>query len=103
LPFFHSFEKSLGVKEQKSMQTPQQNVRKKTPPRLRPSIHHDAINPTDYMKYTLPWACEDCSHYSAGKDLCTLGFETKWHKKAEQQRSYELSGRVALCRFQEID
>jgi hypothetical protein len=94
----------LGVKEKKSMQQNMQKVpRVKSPRRLRPSIHHDAIEPSAYMKYILPWACEDCSHYSSLKDSCTLGFEVKWHKRAAQKHSYELSGRVALCRFQEID
>jgi len=74
-----------------------------TPKRKQASIRHDAINPQDYQKYNLPWACEDCSHYNFEKDNCSFGYLVKWHKREYQKHSYELSGRVALCRFQEID
>ena len=77
--------------------------KKPTPKRLQQSIRHDPVNPTDYMKYTLPWACEDCTHYAEATDSCTIGYNTKWHKREYQRKTYELSGRMALCRFQEID
>ena len=74
-----------------------------TPKRLQQSIRHDPVNATDYMKYNLPWACEDCTHYNPEQDQCTIGYHTKWHKRAYQKHTYELSGTMALCRFQEID
>ncbi len=80
-----------------------QNEQKATPKRPRPVIRHDFLNPRDYLKYNLPWACEDCSHYNFEKDYCSFGYNVKWHKKAYQEHSYELGGRMALCRFQEID
>jgi len=78
-------------------------AKKRTPKRLQQSIKHDKVSPTDYMKYNLPWACEDCTHFDSSHDLCTLGYTTKWHKRNYQRMTYELAGKMALCRFQEID
>jgi len=74
-----------------------------TPKRIQPSIRHDAIKASDYLKYNLPWSCEDCSHYNFEQDLCSFGYLVKWHKREYQKHSYELGGKVSLCRFQEID
>ena len=75
----------------------------KTPKRPGTSIRHDSVNPSAYLAYNLPWACEDCAHYDGRTTTCTFGYETKWHRREEQRRSYELSGKLAVCRFQEID
>lgn len=83
--------------------SPNMSKRNPTPKRLQQSIRHDPVNPTDYMKYILPWSCEDCTHFELQKETCTLGYHTKWHRREYQKKSYELSGKVALCRFQEID
>ncbi len=74
-----------------------------TPKRLRTSIRFDGINPTDYLKYDHRFSCEDCTHFNRETEKCTLGYETKWHRKEFQNKSYELSGKMALCRFIEID
>lgn len=55
------------------------------------------------MRYSLPFSCEDCSHFDYLKQTCTLGYVTRWHRKDFQKLSYELTGKMALCRFQEID
>jgi len=73
------------------------------PKRIRPSIRKDAINPRDYLKYDFRTSCEDCSHFYTLKSLCTLGYNTAPHRKAQQQKDYELSGMIAQCRFIEID
>lgn len=75
----------------------------RTPKRLRQSIRFDAINPSDYLKYNLVSACEECTHFHHEEERCTLGYETKWHRKDFQKKSYELKGEVAICRFMEID
>jgi hypothetical protein len=81
--------------------------KKPTPKRTQQSIRHDAIKAHDYLNYTLPWSCEDCSHYDPtgnnNNGSCTFGYHVKWHKKDYQIYSYELRGKMALCRFQEID
>jgi hypothetical protein len=74
-----------------------------TPRRLRPSIRFDGVNPGDYQKYEFRFSCEDCSHFDSASENCTLGYESKWHRKEFQKKSYELSGKMALCRFLEID
>ncbi|MBC7741527.1 MAG: hypothetical protein H7061_04990 [Bdellovibrionaceae bacterium] len=74
-----------------------------TPKRIGSSIKKDAIHPRDYNAYTLPYACEDCSHFKAENESCTLGLMTEPHLRRTQVRSYEISGKIALCRFQEID
>lgn len=71
--------------------------------RIRPSIKKDPIHPHDYLKYKLPMSCEECSHFKSSNISCTLGFRTDPHLKKNQILSYEISGKVALCRFQEID
>ena len=74
-----------------------------TPKRLGSSIRKDGINPAAYNRYHLPWACEDCSHFDRDQERCTLGYITAPHRRAQQAYDYALSGKVALCRFQEID
>lgn len=80
---------------------------RKTPKRLNTSIKFDTTHPADYMRYDTRFACEDCTHFNHDSKLeheaCTLGYITKWHRKEFQEKSYELSGKMALCRFQEID
>lgn len=71
--------------------------------RISSSIKKDAIRAEDYNRYNMPYACEDCSHFAMTSQTCTLGFKTEPHLRENQRRSYEMSGHVALCRFQEID
>lgn len=71
--------------------------------RLRPSIKFDPMTAKDYLKYDFRFACEDCSHFSSDSKLCTIGYHTKWHLKDFQKKSFELGGKMALCRFIEID
>ena len=75
----------------------------KTPKRIKASIRFDPINPSDYLRYDIRSSCEECTHYNSENTLCTLGYHTKWHRKEFQSKSYELSGKMALCRFMEID
>jgi hypothetical protein len=79
------------------------STKARTPKRLRPSIRKDAINAADYLKYNFPIACEDCTHFNPENEQCTIGYETQHHRHEVQKKSYELSGKVALCRFMEID
>ena len=74
-----------------------------TPKRLKSSIRMDAVNPADFLRYDFRFACEDCTHFAPQEERCTLGYESKWHRKEFQIASYELSGKMALCRFLEID
>jgi len=76
---------------------------KKTVKRIKPSIRREAIAAADYNRYVLPFSCEECSHFSTEKLACTLGLYSTPHLEKNQRHDYELSGQMALCRFQEID
>ncbi len=74
-----------------------------TPKKPSVTIKHDAINPRDYLKYKMPMSCEECTHFKVENESCTLGYWTKWHRQSYQVHSYETTGKVAICRFMEID
>lgn len=74
-----------------------------TPKRISASIKKDVVNPHDYLNYDIRSACEECSHFDPLEDRCTLGFNSAPHRKIQQTHDMELSGRMAQCRFHEID
>lgn len=76
---------------------------KKTPKPLRVGIKRDPIHPADFLKYTHPTSCEDCTHFAATTSYCTLGYQSKWHRRDFQNHEYAVTGKMALCRFLEID
>ena len=75
----------------------------KTPKKLKTGIRFDRVNPSDYLKYDHRFSCEDCTHYNRESSECTLGYEPKWHRREFQTESFALAGKMALCRFLEID
>lgn len=70
---------------------------------VKRSIKMDVIHPRDMRELNLVYYCEQCSHFDHGGKTCTIGYIAANHMKAAQDRYYELSGRVAYCRFCEID
>jgi hypothetical protein len=76
---------------------------KKTPKKIRQSIKLDTVNPSDYLAYNLTHSCEFCSHWNPDNGLCTLGYKNDVHRLEANLRCYELSGKMAFCRFLEID
>lgn len=74
-----------------------------TPKRIRPSIRFDTVNPSDFLKYDFTHSCEQCSHLDRDTGVCTLGYFNKVHREQSNLQSYELMGKMALCRFLEID
>ena len=81
------------------MSGPKEN--KSTP--ARRSLILDPIHPRDYRELRIIYACEDCSHYAPGDQSCTLGYEAHNHRRERQDELYRMYGRVAFCRFTEID
>lgn len=79
------------------------NSAKKTVKRIKPSMKKEAILAVDYNRYILPFSCEECVHFHSENTTCTLGLNPHPHLAATQKQNYELSGQMALCRFQEID
>lgn len=67
------------------------------------SLLMDPIHPRDLRELNIIYYCEQCSHFAHGTKTCTLGYDASKHVKAEQDRYYALCGKVAFCRFCEID
>ena len=78
------------------------SMRNPTPSRRRALIL-DSIHPRDYRELTIIHYCEQCSHFAPATKTCTIGYEAEKHMKQAQERNYELTGKVAFCRFCEID
>ena len=78
-------------------------VKKKSEPKIRPSMKKDRIKASDFLKYKIPLFCEDCSHFKSENTSCTLGFKTEPHLKVNALKTYELTEHVPQCRFLEID
>jgi hypothetical protein len=74
-----------------------------TAKKARSSIKRDTVNPSDYLKYHHCFSCEDCVHFKVSDATCTIGYRTQWHRKEFQTQEYERTGRLAHCRFLEID
>jgi hypothetical protein len=77
--------------------------RKRTPSRIRPSIKKDAIHPSDYLRYEGRFSCDECTHFNPVEANCTIGYNSEHHRLEEQKHQYSLSGKIAFCRFHEID
>jgi hypothetical protein len=75
----------------------------KTPRPLRTTIKRDPIPAYAYLHIPQCNACEDCSHFKTSNATCTLGNTTKWHLRDFQKKEYERTGKIAICRFMEID
>ncbi len=73
------------------------------PAPMRASIRYDGVNPVDFNKYNFAFACEHCAHFAADSKSCTFGYNVVPHLHDTQMRSYTLMGRMAFCRFLEID
>ncbi len=78
---------------------PRQKRRSRRP---RRSIFLDRIHPQDFQKMNFMFACEQCSHFDGVQIICTMGYRPQ-HRLADQIKKYELTGKMPLCRFMEID
>lgn len=74
-----------------------------TPKRLRQSIRLDTVNPSDFLTYEFTFSCEQCSHFDSTQERCTLGYNNLNHRKETNLKTYHLNGKMAFCRFLEID
>jgi len=73
---------------------------KKTP---KKSLIHDKVNPKDARELTMIFACEQCSFFDHDNKNCLMGFPSEPHLFGNQIKRYNLTGRMAICRFLEID
>jgi len=69
---------------------------------IRRSMKMDRINPQDFARLNLVFACEQCSHFSNSESRCTMGYIAQF-RRADQLLDYNLTGFMKFCRFQEID
>lgn len=74
-----------------------------TPKRTRKSIKLDRVDSVDLLYRNMIYCCEQCSHFDAESDSCTLGYQARLHKKDIQLKRHALHGHMAFCRFTEID
>lgn len=74
-----------------------------TPKRIKASIKLDVVNPSDFLKYDFTFACEQCTHFDSAEIRCSLGYNLKHHLKEANLKTYNLNGKMAFCRFLEID
>ena len=72
-------------------------------PSSKRSLILDPIQPTDYLNLNITYACEQCSHFAEETGTCSIGYDARLHRLKRQQELYEQTGRVAFCRFLEID
>ncbi len=72
------------------------------PPAPR-SIIKDGIHPRDMRELNLIYCCEQCSYFNTETKKCAIGFRVEKHMRENQLRLYNLTGKMALCRSQEID
>ena len=63
----------------------------------------DPIHPRDFRELTITTSCEQCCHFDPDSETCTIGYVADQHRHERQMKLYELTGRVAYCRFLEID
>ena len=91
------FSYKMSVLMEKSMSPPP------TPKKPRKSIKLDRVAAHDYLHLNMMYACEQCTHYDPESDTCTIGYQPYLHKKAAQDRRFEVTSHMAFCRFMEID
>jgi hypothetical protein len=69
----------------------------------RRSLIYDAIHPRDFRELDIIYCCEQCSYFDSANKSCTIGYEADKHMREVQLKHYALTGKVAFCRFTEID
>lgn len=72
-------------------------------PSSRRSLILDPIHPQDFNHIAFTYCCEQCSHFDEATGSCTIGYDASKHRRADQLKLYDLTGRMAFCRFMEID
>ena len=70
---------------------------------IKKGIIKERIKAKDLTQLNFKYACEDCSYFIPEKNLCSLGYNTEPHLKVNQDRQHQLTGKLILCRFLEID
>lgn len=72
-------------------------------PSSRRSLILDPVHPRDFNNMEFSYCCEQCSHFDETAKSCTIGYDASKHLREVQLKLYDLTGRMAFCRFMEID
>ena len=67
------------------------------------SIIMDGIHPRDFRELNIIYCCEQCSYFNTETEKCAIGFRVEKHRRESQLKLYNLTGKMALCRSQEVD
>jgi hypothetical protein len=73
------------------------------PTRILPEFNLEPVDPVDFNEVRLAFSCESCSHFDSANARCTLGLSASNHLRQRQLDAYRVGGRMAICRFLEID
>lgn len=76
---------------------------KPTAPREGKTIILDGVKARDFRELNLIYCCEQCSYFDSQLKACAMGFHSEKHQRANQLKLYNLTGKIAICRSQEID
>lgn len=66
-------------------------------------VIRDKMDPREFNSLNFIYCCEQCSHFDEPNQFCTIGYDASKHLRKVALHSYNLSGRMAMCRFNEID
>jgi hypothetical protein len=73
-----------------------------SPPYPR-SIILDGVKASDLRTMNVMYCCEQCSYFDSRKKSCAMGFKVEKHLRESQLKTYNLTGKMAFCRSQEVD
>jgi hypothetical protein len=76
---------------------------KPTDPPFRRTIILDGFSARDFREMNLIYCCEQCSYFNLETKKCAMGFKVEKHMRENQLKLYNLTGKMAICRSQEID
>lgn len=88
-----------------SIEDKQKRLKRKSAPEpsIPKSIILDAVQAKDFLNLNIIYCCEQCSYFSEDTGTCAIGFKVEKHVRANQDKLYNLTGKFAFCRSQEID
>lgn len=67
------------------------------------SLILDPVHPRDFFHLNFTYCCEQCVHFDNKESYCTFGQNCFPHMREQQLATYDLTGKMAFCRFLEID
>ena len=69
----------------------------------RRTVKSDRVDAWAFQNLNMIYCCEQCSHFDGENRACTIGYTASDHCRQTADESFRLDGRIAFCRFLEID